>query len=106
MKKKSPQKIRREQHEAEFHKLVYYLLKNRALGNCEIRAKGCVNCCFFGHHIKRQGRVNLPSNILIACLNCHNHAKYASGTPLSTEGQLLLAKKLNAEHSIPDGYMV
>jgi hypothetical protein len=48
--------------------------------------------------IKRshQGSEILATNCLLLCLECHNHRKYPkSGTPLSIEEQLVLAKKLH-----------
>jgi len=48
--------------------------------------------------IKRshQGDEISPTNCLILCLRCHDHVKYPkSGTPLSIEEQLELAKKLH-----------
>lgn len=49
--------------------------------------------------IKRshQGSETDPLNCLWLCLNCHDHRKYPkSGTPLSIEEQLELAKKLHS----------
>ena len=46
--------------------------------------------------IKRshQGNETDPLNCLLLCMNCHDHRKYPkSGTPLSIEEQLALAKK-------------
>jgi 5-methylcytosine-specific restriction endonuclease McrA len=68
------------------------------------------NCCeicgkhlpIFGLHkheiIKRshQGEETLATNCLLLCMNCHDHRKYPkSGTPLSIDEQLVLAKKLH-----------
>jgi hypothetical protein len=48
--------------------------------------------------IKRshQGNETDPMNCLLLCMICHDHRKYPkSGTPLSIEVQLALAKKLH-----------
>ena len=48
--------------------------------------------------IKRshQGDELDPMNCLLLCLICHDHRKYPkSGTPLSIDEQLVLAKKLH-----------
>ena len=51
------------------------------------------------HEIIRRGQQGNEldkNNCLMLCLTCHNHVKYPkSGTPLSIEEQLALAKKLH-----------
>ena len=44
----------------------------------------------------QQGDETDPMNCLLLCMICHDHRKYPkSGTPLSIEEQLALAKKLH-----------
>jgi hypothetical protein len=64
---------------------------------CEI----CGNTYNLHKHeiIKRshQGNETDPMNCLLLCLTCHDHRKYPkSGTPLSIEEQLALAKRLHS----------
>ena len=63
---------------------------------CEICGK---NYNLHKHEIikrSHQGDETDPMNCLLLCMNCHDHRKYPkSGTPLSIDEQLKLAKKLH-----------
>lgn len=79
------------------------ICKVRCEGTCEIHGPDCVNN--YGltpHHIisRARGGSHLPSNCIIGCVECHNHAKYAEGTPLSVYEALELVERLNREHGI------
>lgn len=65
-------------------------------GVCEIC--GGVGCFGLGkHEIKFRGRLGDatdPLNTLLLCQGCHSHEKYpATGTPLTTDEQLEIARK-------------
>jgi hypothetical protein len=88
---KKMQKQRREENKLSLK--LAELSGNR----CEI----CGNTYNLHKHeiIKRshQGNETDPMNCLLLCLTCHDHRKYPkSGTPLSIEEQLALAKRLHS----------
>jgi len=48
-----------------------------------------------GHHIihRSKGRIDTEENCLVGCCECHNHAKYTEGIPISAEEALEIASK-------------
>ncbi len=66
--------------------IVADCIENRARYRCEINWLGCwVRVGLQGHHIVRrsQGGRHTKENCIIGCPNCHNHAKWSTGIPLS-----------------------
>ena len=73
-------------------RLKAYLVRHRAKGCCELCGQVMK---LWEHHIVKAGRKDYAWNLLILCVFCHNHHKYASGTELSKEQQLKLTATLN-----------
>lgn len=98
---------------ADLRRLTQYLMSKRAHDRCEIRATPeCHERNYrpdwrglSPQHIilRAQGRIDTAGNILIGCGDCHNHQRYATGTPLSRDQQLVLVDRLNKQYRIRGG---
>jgi predicted restriction endonuclease len=92
--------------EASFHKLVNYLIINRAKGVCEVKGKECRKVAVQGCHIipRSQGRIDTAGNVLVACSGdfCHNHHLFNRGLPFLTEEAQKRATEANKRCGISD----
>lgn len=77
--------------------LKAYLITHRAKRCCELCGRPTK---LWGHHIDRWDRKDYAWNLLILCVDCHNHSKYGSGTRLTKEQQFELVTRLNDEAGI------
>ncbi len=99
-KKKAAQKVIED-------KLTQWLLEFTD-GTCEICHHGPGNFGLSKHEIIFRGRggdATDPLNVLLLCQLCHNHVEYpVTGTPLSTDEQLEIARNRMEEHGEATGF--
>lgn len=102
---KTEQQKRRARLNRTLQRRVNNLKEHRARWHCEICGRHRHSTARLeGAHIRRRasdGSNDTVDNLIIACLECHNHAKYSgAGLSISREKALRIVKIRNKEFNI------